>query len=318
MGEFELIQRYFRPLSHNRGSEALVLGIGDDCAVQRIPQGRDLVFSIDTMVEGVHFPTRYAPEKLAWRALAAATSDLAAMGANPVCFTLALTLPEPGEPWLDAFAKGLATASKAFGIALAGGDTTRGALSLSIQVHGTVPCGEAITRSGAQGGDLVCVSGTLGDAAGALRYLDSEIGGSDVSALLDRYHHPVPRLELGEALIGVASAAIDVSDGLIADLGHILASSEVGAEVDVYRLPLSSALKRLAGERALEFALHGGDDYELCVTLPPGKWDGLDESVRSALTVIGRIEERAGLRASGTGQQELVNLSGFDHFRSVK
>ncbi|KAA1171672.1 thiamine-phosphate kinase [Marinobacter salinexigens] len=317
MGEFELIRRYFRPLSGNAGSEAIILGIGDDCAIQRIPDGHDLVFSVDTMVEGVHFPLNYNPENLAWRSLAAAVSDLAAMGASPVCFTLALTLPQSDDTWVESFARGLSQASRAFGLSLVGGDTTRGALTLSIQVHGTVPRGGALTRGGANVGDLVCVSGTLGDAGQALDYLELECPEGDVASVLARYHRPAPRLSLGMALAGCASAAIDVSDGLVADLGHILDASEVGAVVDASCLPISPALRRLAGTNAASKALYSGDDYELCVTIPREKWVDAGSRVREALTVVGHIDASRGLRILGPdGEEALARDAGFDHFRS--
>lgn len=316
MGEFELIRTYFLPLAQAAPKGALVLGLGDDCAVQRLPAGRDLVFSIDTMVEGIHFPESYPPDYLGWRALAAAASDLAAMGAEPACFTLALTLPEANDQWLARFARGLADAGSAFGLALAGGDTTRGGLALSIQVHGTVTQGLALTRSGANPGDLVCVSGTLGDAGAALEYLDVTAPTEVERELLERYHHPQPRLALGQALAGLATAAIDISDGLVADLQHLLDASEVGATIDSARLPLSSALKTLTGERALQFALHSGDDYELCLTLPEQALRAAPEAIRDQLTVIGVIDSQTGVRWSDESLSASVAETGFDHFRS--
>ncbi|MDX1757251.1 MAG: thiamine-phosphate kinase [Marinobacter sp.] len=313
MGEFELIRRYFLPLAGDTRSAAVSLGPGDDCAIERLPTGTELVFSIDTMVEGVHFPVQYDPARLAWRSLAAAASDLAAMGADPVCFTLALTLPEAGDDWLQAFAGGLGEAAKAFGLALAGGDTTRGPLSVTFQVHGTVPQGQALLRSGATPGDLVCVSGTLGDAGAALALLERDPSTADARYLLQRYHRPEPRLALGQQLRGRASAAIDLSDGLLADLGHILAASGVGADVDVSRLPLSDALRRHAGSRAGALALRSGDDYELCATIPQAVWPALPETLRERLTVIGEISAQAGLRLQNAGA-ELAAGAGYDHF----
>lgn len=329
MGEFELIKRYFLPLWQQQGCGSVLVGPGDDCAVQRVPPGYDLVFSIDTLVEGVHFPRDYPPEYLAWRSLAVAASDLAAMGADPACFTLALTLPEAGEPWLRDFARGLGKAAASFGLALAGGDTTRGPLTLSLQVHGLVEQGRAISRSGAQPGDLVVVSGTLGDAGAALEYLDGDLesyleptgnpdtaeSSADQQFVLECYHHPVPRLALGAALREVATAAIDISDGLQADLGHILAASAVGARVDSARVPLSPALVRLKGSAAVQFALQSGDDYELCVTLPEAGWAQLPSAITQQLTVIGVIEPEPGLRIDGTEVMSDSESSGFDHFR---
>lgn len=315
MGEFELIRRFFLPLSADPDCGQVLLGIGDDCAVQRVPAGQDLVFSVDTMVEGVHFPQSYRPDLLGWRALAAAASDLAAMGAAPVCFTLALTLPEANEPWLEAFARGLASASAAFGLPLAGGDTTRGPLTLTLQVHGTVPSGCAIRRSGARVGDLVCVSGSLGDAGAALAYLDESAPTEDMLAVLDRYHHPEPRLAAGQALRGIATAAIDISDGLLADLGHLLAASGTGARVEVSKLPLSAPLRRLKGPDAMHCALYSGDDYELCVTVVPELWSRAPESLKALFTVIGVVEQEPGVRLSGVVQADVQAGAGFDHFR---
>lgn len=313
MGEFELIRQYFLPLAEALPSAALSLGPGDDCAIQRIPADHDLVFSIDTMVEGAHFPESYPAEKLAWRSLAAAASDLAAMGGDPVCFTLALTLPVADETWLAEFSRGLAAAAKAFHLSLAGGDTTRGPLALSLQVHGVVPRGSALRRSGAQVGDLVCVSGTLGDAGAALDYLGESHPSADVSMVLQRYHQPYPRLALGKALVGVASSAIDISDGLVADLGHILDASGVGATLDQSKVPLSPALCRLKGRQAPGYGLHAGDDYELCVTMPSAAWQSASEDIKKQLVVVGEIEAESGLRL--IGGEDAARDAGFDHFR---
>ena len=316
MGEFELIRRYFFPIAEAGNASAVVLGPGDDCAIQRIGPGLDLVFSVDALVEGVHFPHHYDPEKLGWRSLAVAASDLAAMGADPVCFTLALTLPEADPDWLSAYARGLANAARHFGLSLAGGDTTRGPLTLSMQVHGTVPRGEAILRSGAQVGDYICVSGTLGEAGAALDYLDSDDPGPDARAVLRRYHFPEPRLMLGTALRGYATAAVDVSDGLLADLGHILEASGVAARIDASRLPLSQHLSRLAGGSAAGLALNAGDDYELCVTLPPNVWPVLPEHVRRELTVIGEVVAGEGVTIDRGDHKENLPAGGYDHFRN--
>lgn len=315
MGEFDLIRRYFLPVAEQQGHPDLLLALGDDCAIQRVPADQDLVFSVDTQVEGVHFPRDYQPEYTAWRALAAAASDLAAMGATPVCFTLALTLPEASESWLEGFGRGLAQAAFRFGLALAGGDTTRGPLTISIQVHGTVPKGQGLMRSGAKVNDLVAVSGTLGDAGAALGYLDVPEPDDDERALLERYHHPLPRLELGQALRGFASACIDISDGLGADLGHILERSGVGATLNTSLLPLSGPLKRCTGEGAPRLALSAGDDYELCITVSGESWARLSEEIKNQLTVIGRIDGGEGIRFDN-GAVANSGPQGFDHFGS--
>ncbi len=316
MGEFELIRRYFFPVAEAGNTSAVLLGPGDDCAIQRVEPGRDLVFSVDALVEGVHFPRDYDPEKLGWRSLAVAASDLAAMGADPVCFTLALTLPDADPDWLHAFASGLGSAAAQFGLSLAGGDTTRGPLTLSLQVHGTVPQGQALRRSGAEAGDYVCVSGTLGEAGAALKFLGSQNPGPDEQSVLARYHYPAPRLSLGAALRGCASAAVDISDGLMADLGHILEASGVAASIDIAKLPLSATLKRLVGEEAVNLALNAGDDYELCITISPKAWEGFPEEIRSQLTIIGEVTSGEGLAITREGQSLAAAAGGYDHFRT--
>lgn len=315
MGEFELIRQYFMPLARLQGSRSVVLGPGDDCGIQSIPPGSDLVFSIDTLVEGVHFPAGYRPDYLGWRALAVAVSDLAAMGAEPACFTLALTLPEADEAWLRGFARGLGCAAESFGLVLAGGDTTRGPLTLSLQVHGLVEQGRAIRRSGACAGDLIVVSGTLGDAGAALDYLDACRPSEDEQSVLERYHYPQPRIKLGMALRNLATAAIDISDGLLADLNHILEASKVGANIDRAQVPVSHALARLKGNAAMDYALNSGDDYELCATVPEARWASVSQSLKQQLTVIGVIEPASGLRLDGTAVMSGSEETGFDHFR---
>lgn len=313
MGEFELIRTLFRPLADATWKDGVRLGPGDDCAIQRIPPGHELVFSIDTLVAGVHFPIGYAPERLGWRALAVAVSDLAAMGADPVCYTLALTLPDADEAWARSLSEGLREASLETGIALAGGDITRGPLTLSLQVHGTVPDGQAIARNGARPGDLVVVSGPLGGAAAALAWLEADKPPASAEGFLARYHRPRPRCGLGRQLRGVATAAIDISDGLVADLGHILEASGVGARLEPDRLP-----RTFGGAQAtLEQALYGGDDYELCITLPRPAMDRLPVDVVRGLSVIGEICAGSGIQlltANGV-IEEIAVPAGYDHFK---
>lgn len=314
MGEFELIGRLFRPLAEITRQEGVLLGPGDDCAIQRVPAGHDLVFSVDTLVEGVHFPGQYDPARLGWRALAVAVSDLAAMGADPVCYTLALTLPDADEAWVAALVSGLREASLAFGVALAGGDITRGPLTLTLQVHGVVPEGQGILRSGARPGDLVAVTGPLGGAAAALEWLDDPQPPSSVSPLLDCYHRPVPKIDTGRRLRGVASAAIDISDGLAADLGHILEASGVGAWLEAAAIPRRYGI----AEASLEQALYGGDDYQLCVTLPSPALAMLLGDVSKSLHVIGEIRSAEGLYLQHPdGARELLTTgTGYDHFKT--
>lgn len=313
MGEFELIATLFQPLADTTRRPELLLGLGDDCAIQRLPPGQDLVFSVDTLVEGVHFPAEYDPEHLGWRALAVATSDLAAMGAAPVCFTLALTLPDADPDWLERFVAGLRKAALSFGLALAGGDTTRGPLVLSLQVHGQAPAGQALRRHGARPGDLVCVSGPLGGAAAALDCLATP-DAPGAARLLACYHWPQPRLTLGQWLRGRASSCIDISDGLRADLGHILAASGVGARLRMADIPLVPGA-------TLRHALEGGDDYELCFTLPPGLHSQLigyaARAESSVPVVVGEVTVGSGLTviAPDGQEQQLDGPPGYDHFR---
>lgn len=299
MSEFALIRTHFARLGAERGD--VVLGVGDDCALLRVPPDQELAVSIDTLVVGVHFLADVDPRALGYKCLAVGLSDLAAMGATPAWATLALTLPAEDPAWLGAFAAGFDALARAHGVALVGGDTTRGPLSITVQVHGLVPAGQAIRRSGARPGDLVCVSGTLGDAGLALRGL---LAGDPVAAFpRTRLERPTPRLALGLALRGRATAMIDISDGLLADLGHILEESAaragapgpqpLGAEIRLADLPLSPPLRaHLAGTQDWALPLASGDDYELCFTLPPDQLASLaalSQRLDCPLTPIGRI-----------------------------
>jgi thiamine-monophosphate kinase len=325
VGEFELIDRYFRPLQQvgTAGRERIITGIGDDAAVLELPHGRQLVAALDTLVEGIHFPAGSPPESIGHRALAVNLSDLAAMGAEPAWYLLALTLPRADEAWLAALAQGMHALARRAPIALVGGDTTRGPLSLSVQVLGHVAPGGAITRAGARPGDLLFVSGTVGDAAAGLALEKGDHAGrrpdtADEAFLRGRFRFPTPRLSLGRALSGLATAAIDVSDGLAADAGKLAQASGCGVCIDIGRLPLSAELRASCEVgQARRYALDGGDDYELCFALPPG---GLPElAARLAdggtnVTCIGVIESTPGLRISGDGPTRAAEIAGFDHF----
>jgi thiamine-monophosphate kinase len=302
--EFTLIARYFSALGRGKGVE---LSVGDDCAILSLAADERLATSTDTLLAGVHFPEDAFPEDLAWRAVSVTTSDLAAMGAEPRGMTLAIALPEADEYWLAAFSEGLAQASSAYGIPLVGGDTVRGPLSMTITVLGALPQDRALLRSGAAVGDQVLVSGTPGDAAAGLAFLREQWQPQAAHAeyLYQRYYRPTPRLALGQALLGVATAAIDISDGLLADAGHIADASGVGMLLDPGRLPLSPALRSHPdGDQALRWALAGGDDYELCFTLPDGV------AAPGDCTVIGTV-------VTGTGVDcglDIDSPPGYRHF----
>lgn len=310
LDEFALIRQYFdRPAT---GSVAV--GIGDDCAVLQLPANHQLLVSIDSLVEGVHFPVGAPADQLAWRLLGAAVSDLAAMGATPAWLTLALTLPEADRDWLAAFSEALHQAAERYSVSLVGGDTTRGPLTLTAQVHGWAPAGQALLRSGAKAGELICVSGTLGDSrAGLERILAAD--NSD-SFLQQRYYRPTPRLELGQLLRGVASSCIDISDGLLADLNHLLVASKVGARLDLSALPMSDEMIAVAGERAQQWALSGGEDFELCFTLAADKLEQLQASADCQITAIGEVQAEPGLYQRQDGVDLPLAVAGYNHFKS--
>ncbi len=320
MGEFELIRNYFAAAPCAQGGEGVALGIGDDCALLAVPAGEQLAISTDTLVAGVHFADPCDPFLLGQRSLAVAVSDLAAMGATPIAFTLALTLPTVTADWLDAFARGLNAMALRCGVRLVGGDTTRGPLSLTMTVLGRVPTGKALTRSGAQPGDLVCVGGELGNAAGALSLvLGERVAPADVAGpLLAHYWSPQPQLELGMALRGKATSALDISDGLLADCGHIAKASAVGLLIESEKLPLSTALVSFLGENAARMAaLSGGDDYVLAFTLPPAQLPALLAD-GWPIHVIGQVVAGQGVALlDANGQDITPHTLGYQHFRET-
>ncbi len=317
LSEFALIQRFFSACGTRRADVAL--GVGDDCAILCVPPGMELAATLDTLVEGVHFFPSVAAGALGHKSLAVNLSDLAAMGAEPAWVTLALTLPRADARWLQAFSDGFCALARAAGVALVGGDTTRGPLSISVQAQGFVPCGQAWKRAGARPGDGIFVSGTLGDAALALAAANSDLATDDAEFLRQRLEWPQPRNALGIALRGMASSAIDISDGLLADLGHILRASHVGAQVELARLPCSAALAahlRRSGDWRLP--LGGGDDYELCFTVAPEHEAALRaaaERLACPVTRIGHISAHLGLRLRAPdGSDYAVGETGWDHF----
>ncbi|MCP9337076.1 thiamine-phosphate kinase [Stutzerimonas xanthomarina] len=319
MDEFELIRHYFAAAACARVGGDVALGIGDDCALLSVPVGEQLAVSTDTLVAGVHFSDPCDPYLLGQRALAVSTSDLAGMGATPIGFTLALTIPSVDPDWLSAFARGLDTMAAGCDMRLIGGDTTRGPLSVTLTVFGRVPVGQALLRSGAKPGDLLCVGGSLGDAAGALPIVlgEREADTAEAAALLRRYWSPQPQLALGQALRGKATAALDISDGLLADCNHIATASSVSLVIEQARVPLSDSLLRFAGtEQALQCALGGGDDYLLAFTLPADALPSM-QSEGWPVHVIGHVEVGEGVRlVDADGRSVGIGHPGYNHFTS--
>ena len=318
MGEFDLIDRYFkRPVTRN------ALGIGDDCALLAPADGMQLAVSSDMLVEGRHFLSTVDPFRLGHKSLAVNLSDLAACGARPLAFTLALSMPQADEAWLEPFSRGLLALADEHGCELVGGDTTRGPLTICITVFGEVPRGQALLRSGARAGDDLYASGTLGEARLALEAFRGAVSlPADVFEIARaRMERPTPRVALGEALRGVATAAIDVSDGLLGDLGHILRGCGAGARIETALAlglmdPACAAV--LDDEHRLEYALAGGDDYELLFTAAPHAVQAVQQAAaqaRTPVTRIGSIEAAPGVRlVDGAGRLLQRHYGSFDHF----
>ncbi len=308
MDEFQLISRYFDRPGTERG---VVTGIGDDGAILAPDSGRELIVVIDTLVEGVHFPADIVPEDLGYRAVAVNLSDIAAMGGRPRWMTLALTLVDADETWVGGFAAGLHEAATECGVDLVGGDLTRGSsIVATVQITGDVEAGRAIHRNGAEVGDTIFVSGTVGDAAAGLELLSM---GKPDEFLSRRFLRPRARLELGRSLVGVATAAIDVSDGLYGDLQKLLDASGVGAEIDLSALPLSEALRSLCDADAQRmFALSGGDDYELCFTAPAS---AIPPDVAGRVTAIGAVVSGSDILCRAGDEVVAFEDSGYRHFQ---
>ncbi len=319
MGEFDLIERFFQ-----RPARRAVLGVGDDCALIQPSAGQQLAISTDMLVEGRHFLSTVDPARLGHKALAVNLSDLAACGAQPLAFTLALALPRADHGWLEGFSRGLFQLADAQGCELIGGDTTQGPLNIAITVLGEVPPGQALLRHAAQVGDDIWVSGTLGDARLALEVFRGhwQVSGEVLERARARMECPTPRVELGQALRGVAHAAIDVSDGLLGDLGHILKRSGVGAQIETAWVQGSAAVTpdvlELPWPRRLDCVLAGGDDYELLFTAPVlhrERIHALASDVDVPVTRIGRITADSGLRVlDSQGQPINRRFASFDHF----
>lgn len=321
LSEFELIARYFDRRS-SPASAHTVLGIGDDCALLAPSLGQQLAISSDMLVAGRHFFHDTHPEWLGHKALAVNLSDLAAMGAQPVAFTLALALPSVDEAWLASFAHGLFALADSSACALIGGDTTKGPLNICITVFGHVPPQQALRRSGAQVGDDIWISGSIGDARLALHALlgQIELPNAQLQLAQQRLHQPQARLALGCQLRNIAHAALDLSDGLLGDLQHILQASQVGAEIDLPALPVGAVLAQQPEKMHLPYMLAGGDDYELCFTAPTALRAQVEQAgVMSAtpVTRVGRICAQPGLRfLDSAGCEQKFSIQSFDHFQT--
>ena len=314
--EFDLIARHF-----TRPAANAVLGVGDDCALVDITNGMDLAVSTDTMVSGTHFFPDVDPEHLGHKALAVNLSDIAAMGAMPYWAMLALTVPNVDHEWLAAFAKGFFDLATEFNVSLIGGDTTRGPLALTVTIMGEVPAGAALRRSGAKAGHDVWVSGNIGDAALAVAHRNGKLvlAESDYHEAVMRLYEPTPRVGLGQGLRGIATAAIDISDGLLADLGHICRLSGVGATVDIGSIPVSAiGAKHFGSDAGRTAIISGGDDYELCFTAAPNSRESITEMAEGLgipLTRIGQVKRGKGVSLLGPdGKPVKIDGRGYDHF----
>ena len=314
LGEFGLIERYF---SRRCGRGDVLLGVGDDAALLQVPPGQALVAATDTLVEGRHFLPGAPADSVGHQALAVNLSDLAAMGAEAAWALLSLSLPQPDESWLEAFASGLYALADRHGVALVGGDTVRGPRVVTVTALGFVEPSQALRRDGARPGDALYVSGWPGEAAAGLEALRRDPAADPGDRLVRRYRYAEPQLSLGRALRGRASAAMDVSDGLFGDLQKLCVASGVGARLDLERLPVSRALERVHDRAACEqLVLFGGDDYELLFTVPAADVPGLEAGLGSSPPVhrIGRIEAETGVRCAREGRAVALTGGGYDHF----
>ena len=319
MGEFDLIKRYFLRKSLQND---VILSVGDDCAITSIPTGYQLAITTDTLVEGTHFLPSISPADLAYKSVAVNLSDLAAMGATPAWMSLALTLPEIKEEWLAEFSQSLFAILDRYGVSLIGGDTTKGSLSITLTAQGFLPENQGLFRHQAKVGDWIFVSGFLGDSAAGLDLLlqNRKMENESDRYFIQRHLHPTPRVELGLALRSFSCCALDISDGLLADLGHILERSQVGAEIYLENLPLSRHLcTQYEQTQAEKFALTGGEDYELCFTVSEEKREEMEQVLRSQgikVTCIGKIlPQTSGLNLLKNGEKvALPAHCGFDHF----
>lgn len=304
MAEFSIIDTYFNRQNIN----SVDLGVGDDSALLTPPPQQQLVICADTLVAGRHFPLDTKPHAIGWKSVAVNLSDIAAMGAKPHSILLALSLPQIDHDWLKGFSQGLYDCCDQFGVSLIGGDTTQSPhLTISVTALGWVDIGKAVTRSGAQVGDFICVSGQVGDAAYGLQHLGHP--------LQKRLDYPTPRCQLGQQLKGLAHSMIDVSDGLAQDLGHILHASKVGAEIELDQLPIDDHVKQLQQEKQWQYALAGGDDYELCFTISPQNYQKiLQLKLDVNISKIGQITPNLGIRYNNHGVDQVIKFQGYQHF----
>ncbi|QIR16111.1 thiamine-phosphate kinase [Shewanella aestuarii] len=318
MKEFQLIEKYF--LNRGQKRRDVLLDIGDDCALVEPASGKSIAISCDTLVEGVHFFADMPAHALGYKSLAVNLSDLAAMGAEPAWMTLALSLPNVDEQWLSEFSNGLFEAAEYYQVALIGGDTTRGPRCINITINGQVPKGKALKRSAAKVGDWIYVTGTLGDSALGLDLLRGvyQVAPQFKDYLLNRHYYPTPRVLAGQSLRGLASSAIDLSDGLVSDIGHILKASNVGAVIDANQIPISTALAScVSEEQALAYALTGGEDYELLFTVPESERGAIDTALLHAgvkFVKIGQICAGDKLKFTLDGKPFTPDFKGFEHF----
>lgn len=309
MAEFSIIDTYFnRQTVTSTDVNSVDLGVGDDSALLTPPPNQQLVICADTLVAGRHFPLNTNPHAIGWKSVAVNLSDIAAMGAKPHSILLALSLPQIDHEWLKGFSQGLYDCCDQFGVSLIGGDTTQSPhLTISVTALGWIETGQAVTRSGAQVGDFICVSGQVGDAAYALQHLGHP--------LQKRLDYPTPRCQLGQKLKGLASSMIDVSDGLAQDLGHILKASHVGGHIQLDQLPISEAVHNLEQKMRWDLALAGGDDYELCFTISPQNYEKLlQQQLDVNITKIGQIAQQKGLTFVQNGVDHSLQFHGYQHF----
>ncbi|WP_269915086.1 thiamine-phosphate kinase [Acinetobacter sp. HY1485] len=304
MAEFSIIDRYFKTATQSNVS----LGIGDDSAVLTPPINQQLVICTDTLVAGRHFPLSTTPHAIGYKSVAVNLSDIAAMGATPHSILLAISAPQLTDTWLEEFSRGLADCCNPYNVQLIGGDTTQNpTLTITVTALGWIEHNQAITRAGANVDDFICVSGTVGDAAFGLQHLGH--------SLQQRLDYPTPRCELGQQLKNYASSMIDVSDGLAQDLGHILKASHVGAILDLEHLPLSDTLQQLTPQEQWQYALAGGDDYELCFTISPENYKKLmQQHPQTQISVIGKIQKNTGLIFQHQNKTIDLDLHGYQHF----